>query len=178
MAATKTDNSNFAVKVAMREKLARGTVLDCYHGNGLLWAEVKKTHPEIKVIGIEKELGKGDAVIYGDCEKVLPSLNLAKYDIIDLDAYGIPFNALESMFGNRTLKAGTVVYYTFIQSLYGRIPNKLLSYIGITKEMIKKAPTMFGKLGFQSFLQYLLDKKVKKCYNVCINRKNYGYFII
>ena len=88
---------------------------------------------------------KGTGSIYGECEKVLPALDLGNFDIIDFDAYGSPYSAMVKMFENKSLKSGTRIFYTFIQTGMGKLENKLLAEIGITKAMLEKAQTIFRK---------------------------------
>ena len=59
MSQARTDNSELWTKVHLREKRTQNgsVVLDCYHGNGILWDIVMKTK-KIEVVGVEKEHGK------------------------------------------------------------------------------------------------------------------------
>jgi hypothetical protein len=155
-------------------------ILDCYHGNGIIWDKIKGKK-RVEVIGIEKEKGKGSIAIYGKCEKVIPHLDLSVFNIIDCDAYGIPYKALEALFFNKTLKDGTVIFYTFIQSVLGRSDTKMFWHIGISKIMLNKCPTLFSKIAFDCFKEFLRRNGVNVIYDAFYHdgtsRKHYGYFI-
>lgn len=95
----KTDNSYIEEKIDLRisaiSEKKSVTVLDCYAGTGKLWTLVKqRTGCNISVVGIEKENGKNKYALPGDNIKYLKNIDLSKFDIIDLDAYGIPFAQL------------------------------------------------------------------------------------
>jgi hypothetical protein len=137
------------------------TVLDCYHGNGCIWNDISARHKVI-VFGIEKEKGKGTGSIYGYAEKVIPSLNLGQFKIIDLDAYGSPYQALKQVFNNKTLKKGTFIFYTHIMTGMGVTHKEVLSYIGITQKMQKHCRTIFKSLSFIAFKEYIRQNGIEK----------------
>ena len=102
MVMSKTDNTNFAGKLALREYFLqkyhsekccgsdRGPlVLDAYHGQGLLWQELGKKY-RCKVIGLDVKPIKGTLRMSN--LGYMQHFNLP-YDIIDLDAYGEPWQA-------------------------------------------------------------------------------------
>lgn len=153
----KTDNSYFEEKVQLRLDCIKNkkiiSVLDCFSGTGKLWQSVKnKSKCKISIVGIEKEPGKNNMALPGDNLKYLKSIDLSKFDIIDLDAYGIPVAQLNILF-DRNYK-GTVVV-TAIQSMLGQLPKKMLHEIGYTKEMIDKIPTLFNRNGIDKLKNYL-----------------------
>lgn len=178
----KTDNSYFKEKIELRLETVllceKKTIiiLEAYHGDGLIWAEVqKKTRKKLVIIPIEVKDNKKGFYLKGDNNKFIPLFDFEKFDIIDLDAYGVPFNQLEVVF-DRKFKG--YVHCTFIQSGMGRLPNKMLQRIGYSGEMIKKIPTLFSKKGIEKFCQYLACNKVQKIHGYFIDRKNYFYFKI
>jgi hypothetical protein len=182
MSSRRTDNSRLEEKVRMRlAHVSDGDrVLDCYHGNGVIWNRIK-AKKRIEVIGIEKEKGKGSIALYGECEKVIPRLDLSRFDIIDCDAWGIPYKALDALSKNPTLQKTTTIFYTFIQTNMGTCPNGILSCAGVTREMIKKCPTLFYGLAFEAFKEFLRRSGVKEIYDSYYrdgaSRKHYGYFV-
>jgi hypothetical protein len=174
----KTDNSHFKEKVQLRLDCIKGlkkvNVLDCYSGFGNLWQEVKRqSKSEIKVTGIEKINGKNKLSLPGDNIKYLKSIDLSKFDVIDLDAYGFPINQLEIIF-NRDYKG--IVIVTAIQSMMGQLPKKMLYEIGYTKAMIDKIPTLFNKDGLGKLKNYLYLHSVQLIEGYFIDSKNYFYF--
>jgi len=172
-----TNNSYFLDKVALRKSLldknCNYIVLDCFSGTGNIWKKIEKDGYKVQVVSIDK---KESATIKGDNIKVLPSLDLQQFDIIDLDAYGVPFNQLEIIL-SKNLK-NKVIFFTFIQTMFGRLNKKMLNVLGYTNIMINKVPSLFNKNGFQKFCQYLSKKRIDKVYYICHNNKYYGYFKI
>ena len=183
MSSKRTDNSRFEEKVLLRDEVVKDgdIILDCYHGEGMIWNRISK-HKNIQVIGLEKEKGKGLGSIYGKAEKVVPSLNLSVFNIIDFDAWGSPFQTMLACFENKTLKKNTKMFYTFIQTGFCAVELKLLAYIGISKAMYKKCPTLYRNLGFIAFKEFLYQNGIRNITNYSIvdktTKKNYGYFIV
>jgi len=172
----KTDNSYYEEKLYLREKVVRKSnakkVLDAYAGSGTLWNEIKLNH-DIDVVSIEKEKGKNIYALQGDNLKYLPTLDLNSFDVIDLDAYGVPYEQLEILF-DRNYKGYVIV--TSIQSNMGRLPNGILWSCGYTNEMIKKIPTLFTQKGFDKIKNYLYLRGVKEIEGYFFGLKNYFYF--
>lgn len=87
-------------------------VLDCFAGKSLLWTDL----PHDGYDAIEMEVGKNPFAIEGDNTRIIPSLDLSRYTVIDLDGYGVPYAQLKELFENRTLMPGTRIIYTVIFS--------------------------------------------------------------
>ena len=175
-AATKTDTSYFEEKVKLRiDGLPHKVpvkVLDLFSGNGKLWTEIqKRSGREILVLRIDREKGKRGAYLIGDNLKF--DLNCDKFDVIDVDAYGVPFNQLEKIFSKSS--APKTIFITSNQSLFGALPNKMLNGLGYTDAMIKKIPTLFYRDGQKKFLEYLGNRGISlvKMYSTPNGRKNY-----
>lgn len=172
----KTDNSHFSVKVLLREKAVQGMenpkVLECFSGKSRLWEEVKKrTGKEIDITRIEKERKKCPYPhLQGDNLKFVLSMGLDRYDIIDLDAYGIPSDLIEVL----SLKQYKgIICVTAIQSMQGRMPNTVLNALGYTDDMISKTPTLFSRKGLEKFLKYLYIKGIRKVSGYFFEKKYY-----
>lgn len=171
-----TNNSFLADKVALRAyHLPDGeelNILDCYAGKGLIWEAVKKlTGRKINVLSIERGDYEEDWLyLPGDNLSYLRYMDLSKFDVIDLDAYGIPFLQLEEVFGQNF---DGVVFVTFIQSLMGGVPYKLLETVGFNREMIETCPTVFFKNGWAYFLDYLYLRGVRSIWHRSHDRKHY-----
>lgn len=138
MAATtkKTNNSYLSDKVSLRlGHLPAGKkirVLDCYSGKGLIWKAVKKmSGRDITTLGIDVSADTGFR-LPGDNRAYLDTLDLSPFQVIDLDAYGVPYDQLKSIF-SRGYKGH--VFVTFIQTMYGQMPVGLLEDIGFTHEV-------------------------------------------
>jgi hypothetical protein len=179
MKSSQTDNSYFEDKVMLRiNSLPLSDpikVLDIFSGTGLLWKEIKqKTGREIITLSIDKKPSKDRLVLPGDNRKY--RLDYAFFDIVDLDAYGVPYHQLEDIFKRCTTKI--IVHLTYIQSIFGRLPRRMLYHLGYTKSMIDKCPSLFDKNGQEKLLKYLGTRGVKK---ITLrdnegHRKTYGYF--
>lgn len=174
MGEIKTDNSYLRDKVELRiNHLPAGEVrvLNCYSGKGLIWAAVKQlSGRDIKVLPIDHRADKGDFHLHGDNLEYLETLDLSKYNVIDLDAYGIPFVQIDCL--ARRQYAG-VVFVTAIQTVMGQMPHGLLERVGFTQAQFEKAPTLFGKRGWEYFLQYLASVGVARIAHRSHQRKHY-----
>ena len=172
----KTDNSYFKEKIQLRLDCIKSdvSVLDCFAGKGSLWTEIKKRSSyDIRITSIEKEKGKNKLALPGDNIKYLSILDLSEYDIIDLDAYGIPYAQLNILF-KREYKG--IVIVTAIQSMLGSLPNGMLNELGYTQKMIKKIPTLFYCNGLAKLKNYLYLHGVETITGYFINNKNYFMF--
>lgn len=180
---TKTDNSYFEDKVEMR--LARlpdkptVKVLDAYSGHGLIWQEVQsRTDKEIQVTRIEKKNDAPGFYIKGDNVKALLALDLHAFDIIDLDAYGVPYAQCKALFAQRPYPAPVTVFVTFIQSITGGLPRRMLEALGYPDSMVAKCPTLFARHGVDKFSLYLAQSGILTMHLRQTNdrRKNYLSF--
>ena len=166
MPTTKTDNSFLADKVALRlahlpdQKTVR--VLDCFAGRGTIWAAVRKLAPERDIRVLPIEIQPEEDTLFslpGDNSRFLETLDLNRFDVIDLDAYSIPYDQLKIIF-KRGFRG--VVYVTFIQAVFGIMPNGLLRELGFPPVMVKLSPSLFTKKGFEYFLSYLAMQGVTR----------------
>lgn len=176
----KTDNSYFEQKVGLRiDSLPEKDViyvLDCFAGTGKIWNEVKKrSKKNIEVLSIEKESGKNKCALVGSNLKYLNVIDLSKFDIIDLDAYGIPYTQLNIIF-KRSYNG--IIHVTAIQSGMGQLPTGLIKDIGYTPEMTQKIKSIFNTKGLDKLKNYLYLHGVQSIEGYFIDRKNYFYFTI
>lgn len=173
----KTNNSYLGNKVDIRiNNLPDGdiSVLDCYGGQGIIWKLIKeKTNRNIKRVSIDKINYNVGFYLPGDNIDYLNSMDLEKYNVIDLDAYGIPAKQIITLIEKKY--SGTV-FVTFIQSIMGQMPHRLLMDIGFSKKMIEKIPTLFGKRGWDYFLEWLSKNGINKVTHRSNSRKHYLVF--
>ena len=174
MAATKTDNSFISDKVHLRaEYLPQKDiikVLDCYAGKGKIWKNVVHlTGRKIRRLPIDFKDGIGFH-LPGDNMGYLQTIGLNSFDVIDLDAYGVPYSQIKTVFDRGY---GGIVFITFIQSIFGAIPHGLLLDIGFTEEMINKSPALFYKRGYEYFSQWLALRGIKTVTSRSNSRKHY-----
>lgn len=134
MSNRQTDNSFFIDKVNLRLRHLPGKqsirVLDAYGGDGRIWNKIKTmTDKKIEVLRIDHKDTSRGVYLKGDNVKYLKSLDLVKYDVIDLDAYGVPYTQLEAVFdclSGKIYNHEIICYVTFIQTMLGSLPRKLL----------------------------------------------------
>ena len=182
MSSVQTDNSHFEVKVKLRQdNLPAGTcrVLDCYGGMGRIWTTIKKRNPKrkIEVLRIDKKKDRGGCYLVGDNRKFLAALDPGQFDVIDLDAYGIPYKPIVWLF-ERSHGHPQTIFATFIQSLFGALPAGFLGDLGYSRAMVKKCPSLFYRDGFEKLKQFLAVNGVEriKHYSDHSNRKHYLCF--
>jgi len=173
-----TDNSLLCAKVALRIKhLPPGPckVLDAYGGYGVVWQEVaaQTKRTDIYRVGIDKDKRAG--CVHGDNRKWLKGMTLSLFDVIDLDAYGVPFDQVAILF-KRKFKG--VVFFTFIQSVAGQLPMKLCAENGISNHSYRSVPLLFSQIGWQLWLDWLANNGVKRVYHMSKDRKHYGCFVL
>ena len=174
MAGIKTDNSFLSDKVHLRaDNLPNKeivNVLDCYAGSGAVWKNVVKLSGR-KIRRLPMDF-KDDYGFHlpGDNMGYLTSIDLSKFDVIDLDAYGVPYKQIKTIFSRGY---SGLVFITFIQSLFGGIPEELLCDVGFTESMVKKIPTLFYRHGYDYFLQWLASHGIKKVTHRTHERKHY-----
>jgi len=170
-----TDNSFLSEKIKLRiENLPnkkRIRVLNAYNGDNAIWSYIQDIKKNISVIGIDIKKDKKKSLI-GDNIKFLMTMDLSKFDIIDLDAYGCPIDQLEILFERRY---NGIIFVTFIQSGMGNLPKKMLNRLGYTNKMIEKIPTIFSRNGFEKMKNYLSTYCVN--YITCYNKNRKHYFV-
>lgn len=179
--AKKTDNSRLEEKLKIRQEIIDKTegvvrVLECYAGKGVIWTELKRRNPSrtIDVMQIEKEKGKNLRALCGDNTKFLTVLDLSKFNVIDLDAYGIPAKQIEIV-SNSSFSGYVVV--TAIQSMQGGVPKEILRANGITDEMLAKIKSIFNTQCIKYLKNFLYLCGVKKIRGYFLpERKNYFYY--
>lgn len=176
----KTDNANLSHKVYLRrlatKDLPELRVLDCFAGENRIWSNFDCK----KYYGIEKVKGKG-VNLNTDNERVLQSLDLSKFNVIDCDSYGIPVTVLFNIFENPTLKKGTVIIYTCIGNSMSALPKKLLQSFGLQK-MYKKMHSLFNAKGHEFFYGFLYKYGVRKVWEYTEGSKSFnktcGFFVL
>jgi hypothetical protein len=173
----KTHNTYLADKVALRAghlpKRREIYVLDCFAGKGLIWEAVKEvTGRKITTLPIDMDIKSGFR-LPGNNMGYLDSIDLSPFDVIDLDAYGVPYPQLRVIL-ERGFKGA--VFVTFIQSIYSQMPQGLLRDIGFGNGMIEKIPTLFAQRGWEYFLGWLALKGIRKIWSRSHSRKHYLFF--
>lgn len=175
---TKTDNSYLADKVQLRaDHLPDGevTVLDCYAGQGRVWRGVAAiTGRTIRRLPIE--MGPlSEFHLPGDNRAYLETIDLARFNVVDLDAYGTPYAQLVTLLERGY--AGTV-FATFIQLNMSGVAYGLLEEIGFSRAMLERAPLLCSKDGGALFLEWLALRGVRRVWHRSHARKHYLAFTL
>lgn len=176
----KKKSTHFGEKIKLRvdaiSEMEFVSVLDCYHGDGTIWKTIKETtKKDIYVLGIEKNKSKSAfKVITGDNAKVVPTLDIKKYNVIDLDAYSNPLDLLEYCYP--LANPGTVFFYTLIINPLNGGPRQL----NIISGQHAKCRSIGNRYIAESWNGYLNSLGVKK-YKEYVFRdsamvKRYGTF--
>ncbi|MCL2023633.1 MAG: hypothetical protein FWG82_04600 [Oscillospiraceae bacterium] len=176
---TKTDNKSVANKVFLRRKATEHLdglyVLDLFAGNNILWRGFDKE----RYFGVELVSGKGSNLT-ADAKKIIDSLDLSQFNVIDCDSYGIPFEICRKLFENKRIKSETVIIYTAITNIFTQLPNECINILGIDN-MYKQAPSLFNTNAIMYFYEMLAKYSVREVnYYEVIDAyiKHYGYFLI
>jgi hypothetical protein len=156
----KTDNDHLSKKLALRmfavdRLLRRGQsvrVLDCFAGQGTLWRLLQREYTNrITTVGIDRAWNRG-ARYLGDNRRYLNFMSLEDYNLIDLDAYGVPYEQLRII--SRRRYTGIVVG-TFIQCAYGGLPFSMLQELGYPRRMVERVTKLFFRCGWRKWSAYL-----------------------
>jgi hypothetical protein len=175
----KTDNKSVANKVFLRRKaiehLSSVRVLDLYAGKNICWRNIDKE----RYYGVELEEGKG-INLNADAKQVIESLDLADFNVIDIDSFELPFEVCNKLLRNEQVKSGTVILYTAMTNIFTRLPNICVDNLNI-RPMYKIAPSLFNLNAIDYFYDMLANLGVKEItyYELIDNfTKHYGYFTV
>ena len=184
MAATKkTDNHYLADKVAMRIKHSSWPddgrnlkVLDCFGGKGVVWGLVEKlSSRKVDRIAIDKRIDIMNFHIHGDNSRILAEIDLQEFDVIDLDAYGIPADQIDIVMSSG-FKG--VVFVTAIQTMHGGLPHKIIDDLKFPKSIKEQAPSLVARRGWEYLKEWLHFKGVTQITHRSKSRKHYFCFRI
>lgn len=179
MATKKTDNDFLRDKLDLRAAHLPAdpvTVLDCFSGKGVIWRGVQRlTGRKIRSLPIDVRNDLTAFHLDGRNQEFLMTMDLKPFNVIDLDAYGVPFEQLQILFERKY--RGTV-FVTFIQTLYGGMPHGLLRGVGFSDEMIRKSPSLIYKRGWNYFREWLALNGVQRVHHRTHSRKHYLCFTL
>lgn len=176
---TKTDNKSVENKIFIRKKAIEGldsvNVLDLFAGKNVLWGNIKTD----RYYGVDLAVDKGKN-LYADSHKIFNSLDLRKFNVIDVDSYGISFDIFIKLLNRSDVKNGTVIFYTAITNEFTKIRNEAKKEFGF-QQFYDKAPSLFNARAIEFFYEMLGKYGVKEVnYYEIRDRflKHYGYFIV
>ena len=180
---TKKDNSELWKKLKLREAATDAAtggepprVLDLFAGYGRMWKSV----PTASYIGFEKNKKKKSAgVMNVDNPKVINGLDLAEFDVIDCDAYGVPDKQLIELLRNGTMRDGAAVVYTCITDNRTPMPLQLADRVGM-RAMCNKSPALARKVLDSAFYDLLREfSRTRHEYRIELpnETKRYGFVV-
>lgn len=179
-ATKKTDNHYLADKVELRlqyspwRKGRQLRVLDAFGGKGVVWAAVQeRSGMKVDRVSIDLRKDMQQFHLHGDNLKVIPSIDVNGFDVVDLDAYGVPCAQIELL--AKAAFTG-VVFVTCIQTAQGTIPKALLDRICIPSAVSKLAPTLVARRGWEYFKEWLATIGVFQIVHRSNSRKHYLAF--
>src|SRR5688500_6854793 len=156
MANKLTDNDHFASKVALRVEAVTMLgeprpvrVLDAYHGHGALWDAVTDALPEgweVRLFRADKERRKAGTLRVNNA-RLLESLDLTKFDLFDLHAYGWPVHQLKQV---ATKAPDKLVVTTRIQMGLGALPVEMLVDLGLDIQSLRRSASARANQGSSS----------------------------
>lgn len=177
-----TDNTSITKKVQLRiaatEHISDKRVLDLFAGDGLIWQAI----PTVDYLGIEADKSKGsDAMIHKDNRLVIPTLDLGRFNIVDCDAYGTPYEQITLLFDNGTLRPGTVVIFTLITGKLNRLSVKMIADYGLGQQY-KRTRVLYNNYCEEMFMSMLHRHGITDV-NLCsmgkgTMNKKYGWFVV
>lgn len=182
MAATKkTDNHFLADKIMMRIKHSswpkngrKLKVLDCFGGKGVVWGNVEKiSGMMVDRIAIDKRIDIMQFHIHGENSRILTEIDLSEFDVIDLDAYGIPADQIDIVIASG-FKG--VVFVTAIQTMNGVLPHKIIDDLKFPKSIKESAQSLVARRGWEYLKEWLFLKGVTEIIHRSKNRKHYFCF--
>ena len=145
----KTDNSHFDDKIALRIRnlpaLPVVRVLDAYTGQGTIWNEIARRCPgqRFEVTRIDTRKGLAGTYLVGDNLKFMRAMDLTQFDVIDLDAYGMPVHQVREVLRSRGATPRQV-FVTAITVNMAAMPWEMLAASGVTRTMRRKCPSLVG----------------------------------
>ena len=146
-------------------------ILDLYGGEGKIWSEIKiRTGWNMNVLRMDLKPDRTGVYLKGDNLKFLSKINLNDFHVIDCDAYGVPYKQVKQIF-QKNFKG--IIFITYIQSMFGKLPTAMLNELGYTKTMIQKIPTLFNINGIEKFKAWLSLYGITVINIISFNRKHY-----
>jgi hypothetical protein len=159
-----TDNLHVAEKILIREHHlpAGDRVAVLALGGGLVWDRISSRHKDrkISVVSLGTKTNQG-ITLAGDELRYLAGMEVTRFDVIDIDGRGVPYQPLLHLL-ELTLEKRIEIFCTVVFGPFGRIPAGLLEEIGYTKNMVDKCPELFRKKGMPLFLEWLTIRGVER----------------
>ena len=175
-----TDNTFVDIKVRLRKEATANIkelrVLDCFAGENNMW----RGFDTARYYGIEMVKGKGKNLHLNNLNAI-KSLDLSGFNVIDLDAYGIPFMQVSEAAKNPTFNGDALFFYTATADNMSNLPARAVRELGL-RGIYKENKTMLNRQGLALFYEFLKMHGVDKAhyYEKTKGSRNihYGFFKI
>lgn len=129
-----------ALRLAVIDGLGgKAKVFDAFAGAGRLWRAVGRHYPDVTVTGVDQRRYRRS--IKADNRRVIEGIDLERFDVVDLDSYGVPVEQAR-MLSDRGWN-GTLVW-TCICTAFGHLPTEILVAEGIPAEWREISPQLFS----------------------------------
>jgi hypothetical protein len=153
------------------EGIETPTVLDAFSANGDLWNAIRSISDKtFRVVRIEKNKGMKGFYLQGDNLKWMAGMDLNKFNVIDLDAFGNCYHQLQEM---KRQKYSGVVICTWITSVMSPTNSEVMNEIGITDDILKACPSICAELSREAIFSYIKNViGVYEIYEVIQEEKN------
>lgn len=176
----KTDNHNIYHKVELRKEATKDLdelkVLDLFAGENKLWGHFDCQ----KYYGVEIEKDKGKNLNANNV-RVIKSLDLSEFNVIDCDSYGIPVKQIQEIYNNATLKKGTIIIYTCIGNAMSALNKQIITEFHL-EGIYKKCKVLLNKKSEELFYGYLYNRGVRSVTEYAeiakSFKKKYGFFVV
>ena len=143
-------------------------VLDAFAGHGSIWQKIRTARPavEFDILAVEKQ-GHGPGQIRLDNVRVMRSISLKQFDVIDLDGFGFPYRQLCEVFRQRP--TGATVYVTCPMGQAGltTLPFGMMESLGYTPAMLAKCRTLCLRGQWGKVKAWLALQGVTRLYDRC-----------
>lgn len=175
---TKTDNHYTADKIALRvdmtAHLSEVIVADVFGGHGVVWSGVERLSGKpVSRTAFDNRLDLGMPHLHGDNTKTLRGVDLSRFNVVDLDAYGIPADLIQHVVGSGF--KGTV-FVTAIQTMQGQMPKAITSGIGLPPTLYRSCPSIISRRGWTYLKAWLASLGVQQITHRSAGRKHYFGF--
>lgn len=148
----KTDNASYPAKREIRSIALSmhevSNVLEVFCGAGMMYRDVWFNADSYTGIDKRKFFDERETIC-GDSQKALRIIDLNKYNIFDIDAYGSPYNELDYIVRNIKIDTRKTFIITDGSSMdlrMGRVSSGLRALTGIYFHELKKAHLIHDEL--------------------------------
>jgi len=166
MTTKKTDNGNFAGKIAMRryflDKYPFFSVIDCCQGEKKIWRILQEEYRPAVYLGVDIKPKKGRLQV--DSERLLGQAGW-QFDVIDIDTYGSPWGHWQNVLLFRQADMTVFLTIGLVKIMGGRMSNEVVDWLGLSGFAPPCPSSLIAKLNAMS-LPYCLNRAEKHGYEI------------